>query len=67
MDASKVKRDPDLPLEHESLSPAEMRLLGVRVVEGGVWTSTSSGEAPVLDEPPSAAPALKARASPSLV
>ncbi len=62
MDASKVKRDPGVPLEHVSFSPEGMRFLGVRVVQGGVLSSTlSSGEISVV-EAPVAAPKAKARA-----
>ena len=39
MDASKVKRDPSVALGDISFSPAGMRFLGVRVIEGGVRSS----------------------------
>ena len=63
MDASKMKRDPGLPLDHVSFSPEGMRFLGVRVVQGGVRTSIlSSGEIPGPAEAPAPAPKPKARA-----
>lgn len=63
LDASKVKRDPELPLDHISFSPEGMRFLGVRVVQGGVRTSVlSSGEDPSPVEAPAPAPAPKTRA-----
>lgn len=65
MDASKVKRDSDLPLEHISFSPDGMRFLGVRVVEGKVRSSVllPADEAAQLQaaEPPPAKPAAKPR------
>ena len=66
MDASKVKRDPDLPLDHISCSSDGMRFLGVRVVEGGVRTSSlnsgGASEAPAAPAAVTPAPAKKTRA-----
>lgn len=40
LDATKLKRDPQVPLEDISFSDGEMRYLGVRVKQGGVKSST---------------------------
>ena len=56
MDASKLKRDPGVAVEHISFSPEGMRFLGVRAVEGGV---RASGLFKVEDAPPVAEPVTK--------
>ena len=68
MDASKLKRDADLPLEHVSFSPEGMRFLGVRVVQGGVRSSalmpaeeSAALVASQAPEPPPAKAAAKPR------
>jgi hypothetical protein len=38
-DASNLRRDPAIPLEAISFSDGEMRLMGVRVITGGIATS----------------------------
>lgn len=39
-DAANLRRDPSVPLEAISFSDGEMRLLGVKVVTGGVEVSS---------------------------
>ena len=52
MDASKIKRDREVPLDSISFSPEGMRFLGVRVVEGGVRSSELfAGVLPPEEEP----------------
>ena len=60
MDASKLKRDPDVGLEDISFSESEMRYLGILVRQGGVRTSelasaednAAAEEARIAAEPP---------------
>ena len=53
MDASKIKRDPEIALADVSFSPEGMRFLGVRVMEGGVKSSELlSGPLPEPEAPP---------------
>ena len=44
-DASKMKRDPAIPMEDINFADGEMRYLGVRVAEGTVKTSALVNEA----------------------
>ena len=59
MDASKIKRDPDIALDSISFSPEGMRFLGVRVVEGGVRSSELLAGALPPEEEPAAIQAAK--------
>lgn len=57
MDASKIKRDREVPLEDISFSPEGMRFMGVRVVEGGVKSSDLMVGA--YEPPPEPEPVVK--------
>lgn len=63
MDASKVKRDSEISRESVSFSPDGMRFLGVRVVQGGVRTSTlrTDGASPVDPPGPTSTPKPRAK------
>lgn len=71
MDASKIKRDPLIPLTDVSFAPDGMRYLGVRVVEGNVRSSELMEGAPpepVVEEPVvKAKPKPRAKAKPKVV
>ena len=54
MDASKLKRDPQIAMDEISFSDGQMRYLGVQVKQGGVASSQLGLRA---DEPPPEEPA----------
>ena len=62
MDASKIKRDPQIALSDVSFGNGGMRYLGVRVLEGGVRASELVEGAP--PEPVIEEPVAKAKAKP---